>query len=61
VIDRVLPEMNVVQEETFGPVSPVIRFATSTRRSAISNGTAYGLSSAVCTNRWTTSRASCAN
>jgi acyl-CoA reductase-like NAD-dependent aldehyde dehydrogenase len=33
------------------PVSPVIRFKTSTRRSASSNGTAYGLSSALCTNR----------
>ncbi|SEU15203.1 aldehyde dehydrogenase family protein, partial [Variovorax sp. OV084] len=37
--------------ETFGPVSPVIRFRTIEEAIRISNGTAYGLSSAVCTNR----------
>ena len=51
VIDRVDPEMNVVKTETFGPVSPVIRFRDIDHAIAISNGTAYGLSSAVCTNR----------
>ena len=51
VIDRVAPEMTVVKQETFGPVSPVIRFASIDEAIAISNGTAYGLSSAVCTNR----------
>jgi putative phosphonoacetaldehyde dehydrogenase len=51
VIDRVDPKMTVVMQETFGPVSPVIRFASIDEAVAISNGTAYGLSSAVCTNR----------
>jgi putative phosphonoacetaldehyde dehydrogenase len=51
VIDNVRPEMTVVREETFGPVSPIIRFRTIDEAIAISNGTAYGLSSAVCTNR----------
>lgn len=51
VIDGVTPEMTVVMQETFGPVSPVIRFASIDEAIAISNGTAYGLSSAVCTNR----------
>ena len=51
VIDRVLPEMNVVKTETFGPVSPVIRFRDIDEAIRISNSTAYGLSSAVCTNR----------
>jgi len=51
VIDRVDPKMTVVMQETFGPVSPVIRFKTVDEAIAISNGTAYGLSSAVCTNR----------
>jgi len=51
VIDRVDPKMTVVMQETFGPVSPVIRFRTIDEAIAISNGTAYGLSSAVCTNR----------
>jgi putative phosphonoacetaldehyde dehydrogenase len=51
VLDRVDPRMTVVMQETFGPVSPVIRFKTADEAIAISNGTAYGLSSAVCTNR----------
>jgi len=51
VIDGVDPKMTVVKEETFGPVSPVIGFRTIDEAIAIANGTAYGLSSAVCTNR----------
>ena len=51
VLDRVDPKMTVVMQETFGPVSPVIRFGGIDEAIAISNGTAYGLSSAVCTNR----------
>ena len=51
VLDRVDPKMTVVLQETFGPVSPVIRFRDIDHAIAISNGTAYGLSSAVCTNR----------
>jgi len=51
VIDNVDPSMTVVRQETFGPVSPVIRFGSIDEAIAISNGTPYGLSSAVCTNR----------
>ena len=51
LIDHVLPHMMVAKEETFGPVSPVIRFKNIEEAIQISNGTAYGLSSAVCTNR----------
>jgi putative phosphonoacetaldehyde dehydrogenase len=51
VLDRVDPKMTVVMQETFGPVSPVIRFSGIEEAIGISNGTAYGLSSAVCTNR----------
>ena len=51
VLDRVLPGMDVVRTETFGPVSPVIRFRDIDDAIRISNSTAYGLSSAVCTNR----------
>lgn len=51
VLDHVRPEMTVVREETFGPVSPVIRFKDIDEAIRISNGTAYGLSSSVCTNR----------
>ena len=51
VLDRVRPEMTVVREETFGPVSPIIGFADIDEAIRIVNGTAYGLSSSVCTNR----------
>ena len=51
VLDRVDPAMDVVRTETFGPVSPVIRFRDIDEAIGISNGTAYGLSSSVCTNR----------
>jgi phosphonoacetaldehyde dehydrogenase len=51
VIDNVDPAMTIVKQETFGPVSPVIRFRNIDEAIAIANGTAYGLSSAVCTNR----------
>jgi len=51
VLDRVDPQMSLVKEETFGPVSPVIRFHTIDDAIRIANSTAYGLSSAVCTNR----------
>ena len=51
VVDHVTPDMTLVKQETFGPVSPVIRFDTIDEAIAISNSTAYGLSSAVCTNR----------
>jgi putative phosphonoacetaldehyde dehydrogenase len=51
VLDRVNPQMMVAREETFGPVSPIIRFRDIDEAIRISNGTAYGLSSSVCTNR----------
>jgi len=51
VLDRVRPEMTVVMQETFGPVSPIVTFKSIDEAIRISNGTAYGLSSAVCTNR----------
>ena len=51
VIDRVRPEMTVVREETFGPVSPIIAFDTIDEAIAIVNASAYGLSSSVCTQR----------
>jgi phosphonoacetaldehyde dehydrogenase len=51
VLDGVTPEMLLVRQETFGPVSPVISFKTIEDAIRIANSTAYGLSSAVCTNR----------
>ena len=51
VVDRVRPEMTVVREETFGPVSPIIEFADIDEAIAIVNASAFGLSSSVCTQR----------
>jgi putative phosphonoacetaldehyde dehydrogenase len=51
VIDQVRAEMTVVREETFGPVSPIIGFDSLDEAIRLSNGTAYGLSSSICTNR----------
>ncbi|PRX36532.1 aldehyde dehydrogenase (NAD+) [Paraburkholderia sp. BL18I3N2] len=51
VVDHVTPDMPLVRYETFGPVSPVIRFRDIDEAIRISNSTDYGLSSSVCTNR----------
>ena len=51
VVDRVPRESELVMEETFGPVIPVIRVPEDDEQvMAISNSTAFGLSSGVCTN-----------
>ena len=51
VVDHVPHDCELVMEETFGPIVPIVRvpdddFAVM----AISNGTEFGLSSGVCTN-----------
>ena len=51
VLDRVRPEMTLVREETFGPISPILSFKDIDDAIRISNGTAYGLSSGICTDR----------
>jgi aldehyde dehydrogenase (NAD+) len=51
LLDHVTPDMPVVKYETFGPVSPVIRFKDIDDAIEIANSTDYGLSSSVCTNR----------
>jgi phosphonoacetaldehyde dehydrogenase len=51
LLDRVQPQMSLVKQETFGPVSPVMTFRTIEDAIRIANSTVYGLSSAVCTNR----------
>jgi aldehyde dehydrogenase (NAD+) len=51
VLDQVTPDMTVVRHETFGPISPVIRFKTVDEAIRVANGTAYGLSASLCTNR----------
>jgi len=51
LIDRVRGEMEVVKQETFGPVSPVMTFKSVDDAIGQVNSTAYGLSSGVCSNR----------
>jgi acyl-CoA reductase-like NAD-dependent aldehyde dehydrogenase len=52
VVDRIPSDCELVREETFGPVIPIIRCPDDIRAVIkLSNSTAYGLSSGVCTNR----------
>lgn len=51
VIDHVPHDCPLVMEETFGPVIPILRVPDEDAEvMRISNGTAFGLSSGVCTN-----------
>jgi putative phosphonoacetaldehyde dehydrogenase len=51
VVDHVDPTCELVREETFGPAIPIIRVKDIEHAIKVSNGTAYGLSSGVCTDR----------
>jgi putative phosphonoacetaldehyde dehydrogenase len=52
VVDRVPYDCELVHQETFGPVIPIIRVPDAIDEVIrVSNSTAYGLSSGVCTNR----------
>ena len=53
VVDNVNPKSELVLEETFGPVIPIIRVSDEDEEVIkISNSTAFGLSSGVCTNNF---------
>ncbi len=53
VVDNVDPKSELVLEETFGPVIPIIRVSNDDDQVIkISNSTAFGLSSGVCTNNF---------
>jgi acyl-CoA reductase-like NAD-dependent aldehyde dehydrogenase len=49
VFGDVTPGMTIAQEEIFGPVASLMRFETDDQAIAIANGTAYGLTAAICT------------
>ncbi len=51
VVDHVPYDCELVREETFGPAIPVIRCKDIDDIIRVSNSTAFGLSSGVCTNR----------
>jgi putative phosphonoacetaldehyde dehydrogenase len=51
VLDNVKSNSELVVEETFGPIIPIIRVSNDLEEVAkVSNSTAFGLSSGVCTN-----------
>ena len=53
VVDNVDPKSELVLEETFGPIIPIIRVPNDDEAvMKISNSTAFGLSSGVCTNNF---------
>jgi salicylaldehyde dehydrogenase len=47
IVDRVTPAMRIYDEETFGPITTVVRAKDADDAVRIANDTAYGLSSAV--------------
>ncbi len=51
VVDRVPFDCELVREETFGPVIPIVRCKDIDDVIRVANSTAYGLSSGVCTDR----------
>jgi acyl-CoA reductase-like NAD-dependent aldehyde dehydrogenase len=51
VVDHVQSDMELVVEETFGPAIPIIRIKDIDDAIRVANGTNFGLSSGVATNR----------
>ena len=51
VVDFVDPCIELVREETFGPVVPLVRCENIDHMIEVANSTAFGLSSGVCTQR----------
>ena len=49
IVDGVTSEMRIAQEETFGPVAPIMTFRTLDEAIAIANETEFGLTAAVFT------------
>jgi succinate-semialdehyde dehydrogenase/glutarate-semialdehyde dehydrogenase len=49
IIDGVTSDMRIAQEETFGPVAPIISFSTLDEALEIANETEYGLTASVFT------------
>ena len=52
VVDHVPFDCELVREETFGPAIPIIRCKDIDDIIQVSNSTAFGLSSGVCTDNW---------
>lgn len=54
VLTNVKPDMVIMQEETFGPVAPIITFRTLEEAVEIANSTPYGLAAYFFTNNYKT-------
>lgn len=54
VLSNVTPNMIIMQEETFGPVAPIITFKTLEEAVEIANSTPYGLAAYFFTNNYKT-------
>jgi len=54
IITDVRQDMNIMQEETFGPVLPVMKFATLNEAVALANDCEYGLTSSIYTQNMNT-------
>lgn len=52
VVDKVTPDMDLVVNETFGPVAPLIKVKTVDEAIQIANATEYGLQSGVFTQNY---------
>jgi aldehyde dehydrogenase (NAD+) len=50
VLDRVAPDVELVVEESFGPIAPVIRIRSLDEAIDVANGTRFGLSAGIVTN-----------
>ena len=50
MLTGVTSDMRIAQEETFGPVAPIMRFETLDEALEIANETEFGLTAAVFTN-----------
>jgi lactaldehyde dehydrogenase len=49
IIDHIKPDMKIVSEETFGPISPIIRVHSIDEAFEVANNTEYGLQAGVFT------------
>lgn len=54
VLSNVTPDMIIMQEETFGPVAPIVTFKTLEEAVEISNNTPFGLAAYFFTNNYKT-------
>ena len=54
ILSNVTLDMNIMQEETFGPVAPIITFKTLEEAVEIANSTPYGLAAYFFTNNYKT-------